>query len=281
MAATEDRVRERPDPDRIACPVCPRDDLAPGTRVCSNCGADLTPLVRLAQLGDRLAAGVESARWHRPPAPVLLAVTAVVALAGFGIGRLVETSPPRPGASTTRGNSARASPTAPMAAPVEAPPPGASPAASRRVAALRARLESVSGIAVGARDGALLLAFERGLFPTGSQAVSAAGGERVAELSRALFDGPEQLSITVEGLTDDQPVSVDSTWPDNWSLGLARAQVVIARLRAGDRRGAAVWYATASPPPDTMPISERTRRRSVRIRVSLRDDTARELRPAP
>lgn len=37
-------------PQHIDCPICPRREIPPGVEICPGCGADLSPLVLLAEL---------------------------------------------------------------------------------------------------------------------------------------------------------------------------------------------------------------------------------------
>ena len=179
-----------------------------GTRACPTCGTDLTPIVRVRELDVRLASegGTETRR--RSLVLVFLAVTVLVALTGFGLGRLWGTSPaPPPAGLAVDSETFDASPV-PAAPPAGVPQAaGVSPGASRREAltALRERLDRMTGVALGEEEGALVITFREGLFPTGSHVFGAGGSDRVAAVRDAILDGSEHLSITVEGLTDDQP----------------------------------------------------------------------------
>ena len=100
------------------------------------------------------------------------------------------------------------------------------------VRALKERIKAAlsgfadKGIVVEQRNGRVYVSMEaKLLFASGSTAVGAQGKEAVIQLAKAL-EGIEDLTILVEGHTDDDPIKT-SRINDNWDLSVMRSTAVV------------------------------------------------------
>jgi chemotaxis protein MotB len=73
---------------------------------------------------------------------------------------------------------------------------------------------------------------EKLLFPSGSIVVDPKGAMALKKLAEVLEKNPE-ISITIEGHTDDVPVIPGSSFRDNWDLSVLRATSVVRILLEG------------------------------------------------
>lgn len=81
------------------------------------------------------------------------------------------------------------------------------------------------------RDGRIELRFEHGLFDRGAE-LNEQAGKILDELARQLRESAQPYSIFIRGHTNDLPLVTRSRYPDNYALGLARAQAVLQYLRS-------------------------------------------------
>jgi chemotaxis protein MotB len=107
-------------------------------------------------------------------------------------------------------------------------------------AAVNALKESVSDALLNFNDNELTVEIKNGkvyvslaeklLFQSGSIQVDPKGKEAIRQVANALRD-EEHIDITVEGHTDNVPVSRASTYmSDNWDLSVMRATVIVKIL---------------------------------------------------
>jgi chemotaxis protein MotB len=86
------------------------------------------------------------------------------------------------------------------------------------------------GLTVNMRDGKVYVSLENSLlFAPGSWSVAANGQVALENLARVLADN-EEISILVEGHTDDDPYRGQSQVKDNWDLSVMRATNVVKIL---------------------------------------------------
>jgi chemotaxis protein MotB len=67
------------------------------------------------------------------------------------------------------------------------------------------------------------------LFNSGSWAVGSEGKKAVVELGKVLGDNPD-ISVLIEGHTDDDRFSASGPIADNWDLSTKRATAIVAIL---------------------------------------------------
>jgi flagellar motor protein MotB len=128
------------------------------------------------------------------------------------------------------------------------------------------------GMAVLPTADGITVQFEAGLFMKGSERLTEEGLSHLAAVSRALNEQTSKYEITVEGRTDNVPVSTSGRWGSNWVLGFARAQTATEYLFRQVTNPHIRWYATSagdsSPrfPNDTR--QSRQRNRTIVLHVS-------------
>ena len=201
----------------IECPVCPRGRLPPHETTCPTCRTDLGALARLSALTALVnGSGPAGGAAPRPRrGPWLLA-----GAAGLAAGILMGTRIARPAA---------ASPPPPVVASTEARPEPDPPAPS--LDGLAAALGTVDGVTVERTANALFVSPGDALFARGSAVPSPRAVALARAIAEALGSSTHALHVRVEGHTDDTAVRPDGRWPDNWSLGLARAHAVADGMR--------------------------------------------------
>lgn len=87
------------------------------------------------------------------------------------------------------------------------------------------------GLTVEQRDGKVYVSLENKLlFESGSWAVGGEGRRAVTELGKVLADNPE-ISVLIEGHTDNVPYGGNGTLKGNWDLSTKRATAIVAILR--------------------------------------------------
>jgi chemotaxis protein MotB len=86
------------------------------------------------------------------------------------------------------------------------------------------------GLTVEQKNGKVYVSMENKLlFKSGSWAVNADGKEAVIEVGKVLGDNPD-ISILIEGHTDDDPFGGSGPIADNWDLSTKRATAIVAIL---------------------------------------------------
>lgn len=87
------------------------------------------------------------------------------------------------------------------------------------------------GLTVEQRDGKVYVSMENKLlFSSGSWAVGSEGRQAVEQLGGVLADNPD-ISILIEGHTDDVPYTGNSQLSGNWDLSTKRATAIVKILR--------------------------------------------------
>lgn len=86
------------------------------------------------------------------------------------------------------------------------------------------------GLTVEQKNGKVYVSMENKLlFNSGSWAVGAEGRKAVVELGKVLGDNPD-LSVLIEGHTDDDPYAGSGPIANNWDLSTKRATAIVAIL---------------------------------------------------
>jgi len=123
------------------------------------------------------------------------------------------------------------------------------------------------GLSVEIRNGKVYVSLEENLlFATGSTQVDRQGEQALRELASVLEQNPE-ISIMIEGHTDDVPVRSGASFQDNWDLSVLRATAIVRILqRHGDidpQRFLAAGRGEYHPvDPDDSPEARRKNRRT-------------------
>ncbi|WGD36022.1 OmpA family protein [Olleya sp. YS] len=87
------------------------------------------------------------------------------------------------------------------------------------------------GLTVEQRDGKVYVSMENKLlFQSGSWAVGTQGRQAVKQLGSVLGDNPE-ISVLIEGHTDNAPYPPNGNIKDNWDLSTKRATAIVAILQ--------------------------------------------------
>ncbi|MGB6269505.1 MAG: OmpA family protein [Olleya sp.] len=87
------------------------------------------------------------------------------------------------------------------------------------------------GLTVEQRDGKVYVSMENKLlFQSGSWAVGAQGRQAVQQLGSVLGDNPE-ISVLIEGHTDNAPYPPNGNIKDNWDLSTKRATAIVEILQ--------------------------------------------------
>ncbi len=83
------------------------------------------------------------------------------------------------------------------------------------------------GLSVEQKQGKVYVSLEaKLLFPSGSTRINEEGKSALVDLAKAIED-KDDISIMVEGHTDDQPVKSNASFKDNWDLSVLRATSVV------------------------------------------------------
>jgi chemotaxis protein MotB len=86
------------------------------------------------------------------------------------------------------------------------------------------------GLTVEQKNGKVYVSMENKLlFNSGSWAVGAEGKKAVVEVGKVLSDNPD-ISVLIEGHTDDVPYAGSGPIADNWDLSTKRATAIVAIL---------------------------------------------------
>ena len=86
------------------------------------------------------------------------------------------------------------------------------------------------GLTVEQKNGKVYVSMENKLlFNSGSWAVGSEGKKAVVELGKVLGDNPD-ISVLIEGHTDDDRLSASGPIADNWDLSTKRATAIVAIL---------------------------------------------------
>ena len=91
--------------------------------------------------------------------------------------------------------------------------------------------ESASGLVVKQASDSAVLTFSEGLFGAGSDVLTARGQQLLANAAATAQSCEKPLRITIEGYTDDSPVSPAGRWSNNWDLGLSRSMAAALYLK--------------------------------------------------
>ena len=113
---------------------------------------------------------------------------------------------------------------------------------SRQDSAVRALKNKVSAALVGLENNGLTVTMREGkvyvsldeklLFKSGSITVDPAGVNALKKLSKILEQNPD-ISITIEGHTDNVPLASNASMHDNWDLSVKRATSIVRILLNG------------------------------------------------
>jgi chemotaxis protein MotB len=91
------------------------------------------------------------------------------------------------------------------------------------------------GLTVEQKNGKVYVSMENKLlFNSGSWAVGTEGRRAVVELGKVLGDNPD-LSVLIEGHTDDDPYAGSGPIANNWDLSTKRATAIVAILSENNK----------------------------------------------
>ena len=90
---------------------------------------------------------------------------------------------------------------------------------------------NLSGVVLKSENGKTIISFDKGLFKRGTKLKTNACTMLTA-LGKQLEPYKNQITLQVTGYTDDLPMPPGEKYPDNTSLGLSRALMVVEHLRA-------------------------------------------------
>lgn len=90
---------------------------------------------------------------------------------------------------------------------------------------------NLSGVVLKSENGKTIIRFDKGLFKRGTKLKTNACTMLTA-LGKQLEPYKNQITLQVTGYTDDLPMPPEEKYPDNTSLGLSRALMVVEHLRA-------------------------------------------------
>ena len=90
---------------------------------------------------------------------------------------------------------------------------------------------NLSGVVLKSENGKTIISFDKGLFKRGTKLKTNACTILTA-LGKQLEPYKNQITLQVTGYTDDLPMPPGEKYPDNTSLGLSRALMVVEHLRA-------------------------------------------------
>jgi flagellar motor protein MotB len=93
------------------------------------------------------------------------------------------------------------------------------------------RFSGVEGLTVRCEPEVAVLTFSQGLFQPGSDVLTSPARSLLLNFAAMAERLEKPLRITIEGHTNDRPVSSSSRWRDNWTLGLARASAAALCLK--------------------------------------------------
>jgi flagellar motor protein MotB len=105
---------------------------------------------------------------------------------------------------------------------------------------------NVPGVIKGADGNSIVLTFEKGLFLGGTSILKPEAKHVLSLLGQQLRTYINKISIRIIGHTDDLLLPDGSNYPDNDSLGLARAAAVIDELRTTSHLPVDMFYAAAA-----------------------------------
>ncbi|MDR1171699.1 MAG: OmpA family protein [Bacteroidales bacterium] len=115
---------------------------------------------------------------------------------------------------------------------------------SRQDSSVRALKNKVSAALVGLENNGLTVSMRQGkvyvsleeklLFKSGSIVVDPAGVSALKKLAKILEQNPD-ISITIEGHTDNVPLTSSASMQDNWDLSVKRATSIVRILLEGGR----------------------------------------------
>jgi chemotaxis protein MotB len=115
---------------------------------------------------------------------------------------------------------------------------------SRQDSSVRALRNKVSAALVGLENNGLTVSMRQGkvyvsldeklLFKSGSIIVDPAGVNALKKLAKILEQNPD-ISITIEGHTDNVPLSANASMQDNWDLSVKRATSIVRILLDGGK----------------------------------------------
>jgi flagellar motor protein MotB len=105
------------------------------------------------------------------------------------------------------------------------------PARRNDLKVIAQRFSSVQGLTVKCESDVAVLTFSEGLFEPASDVLTAQARSLLSNFGFVAERLDKPLCITIEGHTNDWPVSPSGRWGDNWTLGLARASAAALYLK--------------------------------------------------
>ncbi len=137
------------------------------------------------------------------------------------------------------------------------------------------------GLTVEQRDGKVYVSMENKLlFSSGSWEVNSNGKTAVVALARVLADNPE-ISVLIEGHTDNVPYNANGNIKDNWDLSTKRAtaivNIIIDNARLDPMRLTAAGRGKYNPVADNSTVAGRSANRRIEVILTPKLDKISEL----
>ena len=130
------------------------------------------------------------------------------------------------------------------------------------------------GAQVSRQGDALEVTFDHGLFASGSAELAPDATDSLLALAQQLRPQAAKLWVRVTGHTDNVPVAQPFTYPDNVSLGMARAVAVVEFFRSQGDLPYVILSARSvdaiHPLGNNMTAAGRARNRTVVIAITRR-----------
>ena len=138
------------------------------------------------------------------------------------------------------------------------------------ISALLEELGRIDGVRTRQEDNTGVLLFEEGIFASGGDQIGSKASAILKGILIALKRHKSHVNVLIEGHTDDIPIRKGiARWPNNWSLGLCRANSVLAHMKknldVGHVKLAACSAGTLHPPFPNNSKANRNRNRTVLI----------------
>ena len=141
------------------------------------------------------------------------------------------------------------------------------------------KLGKVEGVFARYEGDIGVVTFEDGLFASKLDTIGPKEEKRLERVGEVLQRQETPVKVLVEGHTDDIPLQPGITrWPDNWSLGLNRANTVLSFLRrkidSGKVRLMACSAGEINPPFPNDSTANRHKNRTVLLYLTTDTDQA-------
>lgn len=148
-----------------------------------------------------------------------------------------------------------------------------------RISALLKELDEIDGVILHQKGNVGTLIFSEGLFPSGPDQIDNKAKTILKKILVLLKRQKSNLNVLIEGHTDDIPITKGITrCPDNWTLGLRRANAVLLYMKknidSGSVRLTACSAGELNPPFPNDTKTNQRRNRTVLLYLTIDADIA-------